>query len=169
MSTISMDQAKSRYNTKIDIREDSRKELVELLNQQLADTADLYSQTKQAHWNVKGPSFYSFHLLFDDLAESIEDYVDTIAERVTALGGVALGTVRMAAENSTLAEFEPDYTDQMAVLKSLIDRFAAYAASTRVAIERSGELDDPTTEDLFTEISRVIDKNLYFLESHVQR
>lgn len=168
MSTTTMQHSTSLYTTKIDIGETSRAELVELLNQQLADTFDLYSQAKQAHWNVKGPGFYSLHLLFDAVAEAVEEYVDTIAERVTALGGVALGTVRMAAEGSTLPEFAPDYRDGLAVLKLLAERVAAYAASTRAALERAGELGDPTSEDLFTEISREVDKQLYFLESHLQ-
>lgn len=156
------------YSTKIDIAEDARKELVAILNQQLADTFDLYSQTKQAHWNIKGEDFYSLHKFYDDLAESIETYVDTIAERVTALGGIALGTVRMAAASSTLNEFTTDIVSGMDTLNALIDRYAAYAASTRQALTRAGELGDSTSEDLFTEISREIDKNLYFLESHVQ-
>jgi starvation-inducible DNA-binding protein len=156
------------YSTKIDIAEDARRELVAILNQQLADTFDLYAQTKQAHWNIKGDDFYSLHKFYDDLAESIAAYVDTIAERVTALGGIALGTVRMAAASSTLDEFTTDIVSGMDTLKALIVRYAAYAASTRQALARAGELGDPTSEDLFTEISRAVDKNLYFLESHVQ-
>jgi starvation-inducible DNA-binding protein len=156
------------YHSHIDIAEEARKELVGILNQQLADTFDLYSQTKQAHWNVKGEDFYSLHKFYDDLAESLENYVDTIAERVTALGGVALGTVRMAAEHSTLDELTTDIVSGIDTLKALIERYAAYAASNRQALARAGELGDPTTEDLLTEISRVVDKNLYFLESHIQ-
>ena len=156
------------YTSKIDIAEEARGELVEILNQQIADTADLYSQTKQAHWNVKGEAFYQLHGLFDDLADGIQAYVDTLAERVTALGGKAAGTVRMAAQNSTLPEYPDDAVQGVEAVKALIDRYAAYAASNRVALKRSGELGDPTSEDLFTEISRVIDKDLYFLEAHVQ-
>lgn len=156
------------YATKIDIAEDARVELVGIVNQQLADTVDLYLQTKQAHWNVKGRDFYAVHKFFDDLAESIEEYIDELGERATMLGGIALGTTRMAAAYSTLPEFETSIVDSADCVQALIDRYAAYAASTRVAIERASELGDPTTEDLFTEISRVVDKDLYFLESHVQ-
>jgi starvation-inducible DNA-binding protein len=168
MARTTKQKATDLYASKIDIVEDARKELVAMLNQQLADTFDLYSQTKQAHWNVKGEDFYSLHKFFDDLAESVEDYVDTIAERITALGGVAMGTVRMAAANSTLKEYTPDIVSGMESVKALIERYAAYAAANRVAIERARELGDPSTEDLLIEISRVIDKDLYFLESHVQ-
>lgn len=156
------------YDSQIDIPKAARKELVSILNQQLADTFDLYSQTKQAHWNVKDPNFYSLHKLYDELADSLEDYVDTIAERIAALGGVALGTVRMAAASSTLPELAPEVTGGEATLAALTERYAAYAASTRQALARAGELGDPTSEDLLIEISRVIDKDLYFLEAHLQ-
>jgi starvation-inducible DNA-binding protein len=156
------------YRTRIDLAEEARIELVGLVNQQLADTIDLYLQTKQAHWNIKGEGFYALHTFFDDLAASIEGFVDELGERATALGGLALGTARMAAQSSTLPEFDTSIVSGSDCVQALIERYAAYAASTRVAIERAGELGDPTSEDLFTEISRVVDKDLYFLESHVQ-
>ena len=156
------------FKTRIDVEPDARKELVALLNQQMADNADLYSQTKQAHWNVKGPDFMQLHLLFDQVAAMVEPFSDELAERVTALGGYATGTVRMAAKASTLPEFPTDARDGKANLQALSDRWAAYAASTRAAIERASQLGEPTSEDLFTEISRDVDKALYFLEAHLQ-
>lgn len=156
------------FTTRIDIAESARDELVALLNQQMADNADLHSQTKQAHWNVKGADFMQLHLLFDQLAGMVEPFTDELAERVTALGGYATGTVRMAAEATTLPEFPVDARDGQANLQALAERWAAYAASTRAAIARAGQLDDPTSEDLFTEISREIDKGLYFIEAHLQ-
>ncbi len=155
------------YETRIDIKESNRKKLIALLNQHLADTFDLYSQTKQAHWNVKGIHFIQLHEFFDLLAASIEPFSDMIAERVTALGGVAHGTTRMAAKHSSLKEM-PNISDGKVYLEALADRYAVYARSTREAIEKSGKIDDPTTEDLFTEISRIVDKDLYFIESHLQ-
>ena len=154
------------HATKIDLGKKARTELAGILNQQLADTADLVSQVKQAHWNVKGIHFQQLHELFDKLAHSIDGYVDTIAERVTTLGGVAHGTVRMAAESSTLPEYPADIVEGDDHLKAVTERWAAYAASTRTASRRSAELGDPTTEDLFIEVSRVVDLGLYFLEAH---
>ncbi|MDQ3398139.1 MAG: DNA starvation/stationary phase protection protein Dps [Deinococcota bacterium] len=168
MKTKAIKTTETVYNTEIDIPLEARKELIELSNQQLADTFDLYSQTKQAHWNVKGIHFYQLHKLFDDVAEAVEPFVDTIAERVTALGGVAMGTARMAAAQSTLAEFPSNAVEGHEHLQALVDRFAAYGASTRAASRRAAELGDPTTEDLYLEVSREVDKNLYFLESHLQ-
>jgi len=156
------------YTSRIDLPASGRSELVELLNVQLAATIDLHLQTKQAHWNVKGPMFYALHTFFDDLAESVEEFVDELGERVTALGGIARGTARMAAAASPLPEYGTDIVSGEASLAALIERYASYAAITRAAIARAGDLGDAASEDLFTEIARTIDKNLYFLESHVQ-
>jgi starvation-inducible DNA-binding protein len=161
--------AKSRaVKTSIDIPAASRDKLIALLNQQLADTFDLMSQTKEAHWNVKGPNFYQLHELFDELAANLLGHVDTIAERATALGGLATGTVRMAASSTRLDEFPLGVTQDLEVVDCLVERFANLAASSRAAIDTADELGDADSADLFTEISRDLDKHLWFLEAHLQ-
>jgi starvation-inducible DNA-binding protein len=156
------------FPTQIDLPESDRQPLIELLNGRLADTADLYSQVKQAHWNVKGPNFFQLHQLFDQLAAEVFPYIDLIAERAAALGGVAMGTARMAAANSLLPEYPVEATQGQRHLEALIDRYAAFAANIRKAIEVADERHDKSTADLFTEISRTADKQLWFLEAHVQ-
>ena len=156
------------FETRIDISETVRESMVELLNQKLADSLDLYTQIKQAHWNIKGMKFMPLHLLLDDLASNFLRYADTIAERATALGGRAMGTVRMAAANSQLDELSCELTDGKEFLVAMSDRFAHYAASSRTAIRRCEAENDAVTADLFTEITREVDKSLYFLESHLQ-
>jgi starvation-inducible DNA-binding protein len=156
------------FKTRMDLPADKRKRLIALLNQHLADTFDLYGQAKQAHWNVKGAQFHHLHVLFDDLAAQVNAYVDLIAERATALGGTALGTVRMAAGASRLAEFPLEAVDSLPHVEALAARFAALAATTRAAIEAAEKLGDSDTADLFTEVSRGLDKSLWFLEAHLQ-
>ncbi|HLU82536.1 MAG TPA: DNA starvation/stationary phase protection protein Dps [Trueperaceae bacterium] len=156
------------YPSKIDFSDATRGKLVDLCNQHLADTSDLVSQIKQAHWNVKGSDFQQLHELFDAIYAEIEPFVDEVAERVTTLGGVARGTVRMAADASTLPEYPDDIAAGKAHLEAVRDRVAAYAAATRQAIAAAGKLEDPTTEDLFTALSRTVDLQLYFLEAHLQ-
>lgn len=156
------------FKTSIDLPAGTRTEIIDLCNQQLADTADLQSQIKQAHWNIKGPEFIALHELYDQLAEEVEGYVDLIAERVTQLGGYAMGTARMAAANSRLPEFPLDAIQGLDTVKALVERYAAYAASTRGAIDESDKSGDLTTADLFTEVSRGVDKGLWFLEAHLQ-
>ena len=150
-----------------DIPEAERADLVALLNARLADTADLYSQIKMAHWNVKGIHFQMLHELFDKVAEAVEPYVDMLAERVTGLGGTARGTVRMAAAASSLSEYPDDVADGAANLTLVRDRLAAYAADNRRAIDTAGDLGDAATEDLLTEMQREIDLHLYFVQSHL--
>jgi starvation-inducible DNA-binding protein len=165
MIAVNMNQT---FPTRVDLSAKSREQLIAVLNQQLADTFDLYSQTKQAHWNVKGAQFIALHELFDKLAEELQAYVDLIAERATALGGLALGTARMASENSRLPECVLEITDSLATVEALAERYGALAASTRSAIEAAEGQHDAGTADLFTEVSRGLDKSLWFLEAHLQ-
>ena len=156
------------FATSVAIPAADRTKINKLLNQHLADSFDLLSQVKQAHWNVKGPDFWQLHKLFDELAGEVADWVDQFAERVTALGGFANGTARMAAANSRLPEFPTDITDSMEYVKAVAARLAAFTNSARTAIDTTDKLGDANTADLFTEISRCADKYLYFLEAHQQ-
>jgi starvation-inducible DNA-binding protein len=157
------------FETRNDLPADTRNELVELLNARLADTFDLYSQLKQAHWSVRGPDFIQLHELYDTVAESVLGFVDEIAERATALGGLATGTVRLAADASALEEYPLDATSGPDTVTVVADRLAAYGAAVREAIETAdADLGDMDTSDLFTEISRAIDKHLWFVEAHQQ-
>jgi starvation-inducible DNA-binding protein len=156
------------FPTSIDLAPDTREAMIDLCNQQLADSFDLYSQLKQAHWNVKGKDFFQLHELFDELAAGVLAQVDLIAERATALGGYAFGTARMAAANTELPEYPTDAVEGPEHLRALIDRYAAYCASTRRAIDTAAEAGDQSTADMFTEVSRQADKDLWFLEAHLQ-
>ena len=155
------------YRTRIDIPEDVRVKTIDILNQTLAATLDLKTQTKQAHGNVKGTDFYQLHELFDEMAAELEEYVDMVAERVTALGGVALGTARIAAAESILAEYDLEAVGGMEHVTALADRYAAFGEHLRKGIDATDELGDADTADLYTEVSRTIDKRLWFLEAHL--
>ncbi len=162
-------QTPAEFKTSIDIEPENRKFVIELLNQHLANTSDLYSQVKQAHWNVKGPDFFQLHELFDTLAAELFPFIDVIAERVTALGGMAMGTARMAAANSRLEEFPVEARDGQQHVKALVERYAVYTAAVRQAIDDADDHEDKSSADLFTEISRTADKQLWFLEAHLQK
>jgi starvation-inducible DNA-binding protein len=157
-----------KFATRIDIPEGARDEVIGLLNVRLADAFDLHSQLKQAHWNVKGTDFIQLHELYDTLAADVIAHVDTIAERATALGGLALGTARMAASASSLDEYPLDAVGGPETLEVIADRLAAFGASLRANIDTASELGDMDTADLFTEVSRAIDKHLWFVEAHLQ-
>ena len=156
------------FKTKNDLPEETRARAIELLNARLADCIDLQTQCKQAHWNVKGPTFIALHELFDKINEDVEDYVDDIAERVVQLGGVAEGTARTAAKRSSLAEYPAKAVDGRSHVEALSSALAAFGKAARKAIDQSNEFGDLDTADIFTEISRGIDKWLWFVEAHLQ-
>ncbi len=156
------------HKTKIDLPKGKREKVIEILNQRLADAIDLKSQAKQAHWNVKGMSFIALHELFDQVATEIEAHVDTLAERITALGGTALGTVRVAAQKSSLNEYPHEIFEGSAHVEALSSALADFGAKVRRNIDETAELGDADTSDIFTEISRSIDKLLWLVEAHNQ-
>ena len=156
------------FKTKNDLSESIRVQAIELLNARLADAIDLQTQTKQAHWNVKGPHFIGLHELFDKINEDVEEYVDEIAERAVQLGGVAEGTARMVAKRSSLPEYPASAVDGRSHVEALSSALAAFGKSARKAIDAANHLGDQDTADLFTEVSRGIDKWLWFVEAHLQ-
>jgi len=156
------------YTTRIDLPSQVRDKVVPLLQASLADSVDLFTQIKQAHWNVKGPSFIALHELFDSIAEIVEEHGDLLAERITALGRRADGTARVAAARSGLPEYPLDAGEGRQHVVAVADRLAAFGKSVRAGIDRATELGDADTADIFTEISRAIDKHLWFVEAHLQ-
>ena len=167
-SIVKLATAAKMYETENDITAKRRSELNSLLNQRLASAVDLQTQMKQAHWNVKGPNFIGLHDLFDKVNEAVESYVDLIAERIVQLGGVAAGTARVAAARSRLEEYPPTIADGAAHVGAVARALSTFGHEARNTINEADELDDPVTADLFTEVSRGIDKWLWFVEAHSQ-
>src|SRR6516225_7221672 len=165
-AVVKLKSEATMYETLNDLSKASRVELNELLNQRLADAVDLESQVKQAHWNVKGPHFIGLHKLFDEIYESVGEYVDLLAERVVQLGGIAEGTARVAAARSRLEEYPLDIADGTTHVQALSKALATFGHEVRTAIDEADDLDDADTADLFTEVSRGIDKWLWMVEAH---
>jgi starvation-inducible DNA-binding protein len=156
------------YETENDLPKAARVELNALINQRLADAIDLQMQLKQAHWNVKGPNFIGLHELFDKISEDVESYVDMIAERIVQLGGIAEGTVRSAAARSRLEEYPLTIGDGSAHVAAVAKALSTFGREARVSINEADALGDADTADIFTEISRGVDKWLWFVEAHSQ-
>jgi starvation-inducible DNA-binding protein len=156
------------YKTKIDLPEKLRRNVITVLNDRLADAIDFQSQVKQAHWNVKGPHFIALHELFDKISDAALEHIDDIAERITSLGGTAEGTVAVAAKRSKLKNYPLSITAGKDHLFYLSTQIASLGKAARQAIDDTGKLGDADTADLFTGISRELDKYLWFLEAHLQ-
>lgn len=156
------------HATRNDLAADVRGKVIELLNARLADTIDLHLQAKQAHWNVKGPDFIALHELFDKVAEEVEEYVDDMAERITALGGTAKGTAAVVVKATQLEAYPLDIVNGRDHVNALANALAKTGKGVRAAIEAADKLGDADTSDLFTGASRGLDKLLWFVEAHVQ-
>jgi len=156
------------FQTKNDLSEKVRTQVATLLQERLAEAVDLVTQAKQAHWNVKGPSFIALHELFDKVYEHAGDHADLIAERIVQLGGRAEGTVRVAAKRSQLPEYPLAITSGKEHVDALSHSLAYFGETIRKAINLADEVGDKDTADLFTEISRGVDKDLWFVEAHTQ-
>ena len=156
------------HKTKNDLPEKVRIQMITLLQERLADALDLGSQAKQAHWNVKGPSFIALHELFDEVYEHVDDHVDMLAERIIQFGGVAEGTIRVAAKRSQLPEYPLTLASGKEHVEALSRSLAYFGETIRKAISQADEIGDKGTADLFTEISRSLDKDLWFVEAHAQ-
>ncbi len=154
------------HHTANTLSENIRAKSVELLTQHLAAAIDLHAQIKQAHWNVRGPAFIAVHELFDKVADAAEGYSDLIAERAGALGGVAQGTVQTAAERSFLTPYKLGIADEKQHIAAVSAVLASFGESTRKAIDATAALGDANTADLFTEVSRGVDYQLWLVESH---
>jgi starvation-inducible DNA-binding protein len=156
------------YPTKNDLPETTRRQMIDLCNARLADAIDLQTQTKQAHWNVKGPDFIALHELFDRVNGDVEDYVDLLAERAVQLGGAVEGTARSVAKRTTLPEYPVKGGSGRQHVDALSSALAAFGKLMRSAIEESQRVNDQDTNDIFIEISRGVDKWLWMVEAHLQ-
>jgi len=156
------------HKTQNDLKSNTKTSSIALLNARLADAIDLALLTKQAHWNIKGPQFIAVHEMLDQFRSDVDEHVDTIAERAVQLGGTALGTTQIVAKATTLPPYPTDIYKVKDHLVALIGHYGAVANAVRKAIDEASDAGDADTADIFTAFSRALDKQLWFLEAHVQ-
>jgi starvation-inducible DNA-binding protein len=157
------------YPTRIDLPFEIRLDIIRMLNQTLACTVDLRSHVKQACWNVRGKDFVSLHALFTKMTTELDTYADLEAERIAILGGVVMGTARMVATRSQLPEYPNALMEGNDHVVALVERFAHYATVMRDGITQAADVEDAGSAAVYTDISRGVDKQLWVLESHLQR
>lgn len=156
------------HSTRVDIKAKSRAKVVELINSRLADAIDLRSHLRHAHWNVRGPRFIALHELFDELTSGLDGQIDDLAERAGQLGGVSLGLVRVVAKASTLPEYPREAVSGSQHVEALAESLGVLANRCREAIDVSDKAGDVATADLFTGLTRFLDKALWLIEAHQQ-
>ena len=165
---MAMSSTPRTHQTRNNTNSNAKRVSIEALNARLADGIDLALAIKQAHWNLKGPQFIGIHLMLDGFRAEISSLNDKVAERAVQLGGTALGTAQVVAGSTKLPAYPTGIYAIADHIAALIDSYAAYANAVRQNIAETDEAGDPDTADLFTEISRAVDKHLWFLEAHVQ-
>lgn len=156
------------FPTKNFLDQNVRSTSITALNQVLADLTAVTMQCKTAHWNVRGPNFYQLHELFEDITETLEPFVDDVAERATALGGQAMGTAPAVAQQSNVPQMSPTLSREQAILEQLATSLAAFDATLYEQINAVSEQGDLDTADLLNEVSREVSKMLWFVEAHLQ-
>jgi starvation-inducible DNA-binding protein len=156
------------HPTKNNLKSNAKSASIELLNARVADCIDLALLTKQAHWNLKGRQFIGVHEMLDGFRTQVDGYVDTMAERAVQLGGTALGTTQTTAKGTTLSPYPVDIYAIPDHLIALVERYGKAANNVRESIDQADEAGDADTADIFTEVSRGLDKALWFLEAHIQ-
>jgi len=166
-----MKAARTMIQSRVDLPAEERSKLAGVLQVSLATSLDLYSQVKQAHWNVIGPHFIAYHELFDEIAEHAIKWIDLIAERSATLGGVPQGTVRMSASLTQLPDYTLGAAEGPSHVEALSERLQAYAALIRESADRieKEDMHDLATQDLLIEILRQAELDLWFLDKHTQR
>lgn len=150
------------------LNDNTRNEMIELLNTRLADTIDLVNAVKQAHWNLKGPGFIGVHELLDAVADRLRESADLMAERAVILGGIAKGTLQAAAAGTSLSPYPEEIVAIEEHVEALVERFLDLGGKVRAAIDAAGEAGDEDTADLFTEVSRAIDKDAWFIGANLK-
>ena len=168
MATTGKSTSLRSHQTRNGTDSNAKRVSIDALNARLADGIDLALAIKQAHWNLKGPQFIGVHLMLDGFRTEIDDLNDKVAERSVQLGGTALGTARVVADATKLPAYPTGIYAIADHIAALIDSYAAYANGVRENIDEVDEAGDADTADLFTEVSRAVDKQLWFLEAHVQ-
>lgn len=150
------------------LTDNARKTAISELNARLADGLALGMAIKQAHWNVKGVNFIAVHELFDTVHANLQGHLDVMAERVQVLDGTAIGTAEKIAKASTLKEYPTNLTKSADHIKAVCDRMRDHGEKLRAAIDTTDEAGDANTADIFTAASRTADKDLWFMESHLE-
>ncbi len=140
----------------------------ERLNMILANTQILYALYKKDHWLMRGPTFYQLHLLLDKHADEQLELVDTIAERVQTLGGVAVGDPRHVAEITTIPR-PPDGAEEVpAMLSRLLEAHETILIDAHDAAARAAEMGDDGTNDLLvSDVIRTGELEAWFIAEHL--
>jgi starvation-inducible DNA-binding protein len=155
--------------TKNQLPLDVRHASIEYLNAIVVQMIDVALAAKHAHWNVRGPNFISYHKLFDKVFTDLIANIDTVGERITALGGIARGTVQTIANGTELQAYPVLAVAEREHIEQLSSRLGILGRKVREAAREADKHADVVTEDVLIESAATIDGLLWVIESHIAR
>ena len=144
----------------------SNEEVVKVLNQQVANWTVAFTKLHNFHWYVKGPNFFSLHTKFEELYDEASQYIDDLAERILAVNGNPVATLKESLELSIIEEAGKDYTAEQMV-EELSNDFDNISKQLVNAIEVASDAEDDVTEDMFIGMQTDIDKHNWMLKSYL--
>lgn len=159
---------KQSIHSAISLSEADRSALLEPLSVTLASVLDAKLRVKHAHWNLRGAHFYARHQLFDDVADALEEQSDTVAERVAALGGIAMGSAASVQERSILPPYDTSIRAGVEHIEAVTMSLKAYCEHLRASLASDAVQRDPATEDMLIECLRATEFHLWSLDSHLR-
>lgn len=153
----------------IGITDANLKKICSQLNNILADANIFYIKLRKFHWNITGPDFIEYHELFEEQYEAVAETIDEIAERISQLGGVAIGTTMEFAKLSQLKESAGKVPGEIQMLKELLGDHETMIRSLREAIDKCDEnYKDVGTADFLTDVIRAHEKQAWKLRQYIK-
>ncbi|CAD0006681.1 Dps family protein [Flavobacterium salmonis] len=153
----------------IGIKQENISKVAEVLTKVLADEFVLYTKTKRAHWNVEGPDFYNKHLFFEQQYDAIDEIVDTVAERIRALGHYTPATLKDFLALTHLTEELQEKNDSNGFIKELLLDHESIIIYLRENINNiANEFQDAGTSDFITGLVETHEKMAWMLRAHLK-
>lgn len=144
----------------------SQQDVVKELNQQVANWTVAYTKLHNFHWYVKGPNFFSLHEKFEELYNEASQYVDDLAERILAIGGNPVGTLKESLEISIVDEAGKNYSAEQMV-EAFSNDLTHISEQLVKSIEVAGEAGDDVSEDMFIGMNNSVDKHNWMFKSYL--
>ena len=144
----------------------TQQDVVKELNQQVANWTVAFTKLHNFHWYVKGPNFFSLHEKFEELYNEASQYIDDLAERILAIGGNPVGTLKKSLDISIVEEAGKNYTAEQMVEEFSKD-LTNISKQLETAIEVAGDAKDDVSEDMFIGMQTSVDKHNWMLKSYL--
>jgi len=143
-------------------------QVINALNQDLADTYTLYHQVKKHHWNVEGAEFRDLHLFLGEAAENAEEAADGLAERAQALGGTPISSGKAQEEHASVEPEGQDVYDIRTSLESDLEMYGDIIESLRDHIDLAENLGDHATAQILREIIVQTEEDAHHIEHYLE-